>query len=78
MTFDSIEHTFDWIEHFYVKTFFIEYFLLIENFDLTEQVINSGIRQNSILIHLFFFYFNCVLDHVLCRIAIVADDTSLN
>ena len=40
---------------------------------------NYGIRQNSILIHLFFcFYFNCLPDDVLCKVAIWADDTALN
>ena len=51
----------------------------------------SGMRQNYILIHvflswsmsfldpcLFFSYFNCLPDDVLCKIAIWADDNALN
>ena len=33
-------------------------------------------RQNSILIHLFFFYFICFPYDILCKIAIWADDTA--
>ena len=35
-------------------------------------------RQNFILIHLFFFYFICLSDDVLCKIAIWADNIALN
>ena len=35
-------------------------------------------RQNSILIHPFFSYFNYLPEDVLCKIAICADDTVLN
>ena len=35
-------------------------------------------HQNSILILSIFFYFNCLPDDVLCKIAIRADDTALN
>ena len=35
-------------------------------------------RQNSVLIHLLCFYFNCIPDDILCKIAIWADDTALN
>ena len=39
---------------------------------------NSGMREISILIRLFFFYFNCLLGDVLCKIAIWANNTALN
>ena len=40
--------------------------------------INSGICQNSILVHLFFFYIGFLLHNVLFKTSIWADDTTLN
>ena len=34
-------------------------------------------RQSSILINLFFFYFNCLPDDVLCQITFLPDDMAL-
>ena len=39
--------------------------------------INSGMCQNSNLIHLFSFYSSCLPDDVLCTISNGADDTAL-
>ena len=52
--------------------FLLSHFLVVEDYELSkssfECIINSGIRQNSNLIHLFFLYFNCLPDDVLCKL----------
>ena len=71
---------------FIVRCFFLLcHFFVVEDLELSKSTshllciaINSGIHRNPILIHLLFFYFNCLLDYVMCKIAMCADDTALN
>ena len=51
---------------FIARFFFIlSHFVVVEDYEFSKKtVINSGIHQNSILIHLFFHYFHCVPDDV--------------
>ena len=65
--------------------FLLNHFLVVELYKLSNCIshlrkcaISSGICQNSIVIHLCFFYFNCLPDVVPCKSAIWADDNAVN
>ena len=59
--------------------FLVSLFLVVEVASKHKILINSRIRRNSILFHLFFlFYINSLPDDVLCKIVIWADDTTLS
>ena len=62
--------------------FLLIHSLVVEDYELSKSashILSAPLmRQNSTLIHLLFFYFNCLPDDVLFKIAIWADDTALN
>ena len=62
------------------RFFLLSHFLVVEDYELSssKSAINPGIRQNSILVHLFFFFINFIPVDVQCKIAIWARDTSLS
>ena len=81
MSFDRIEHNDDLLHKikFYIiygKLFFLLIPCLeVDDYELPKCTsstctIKPGMRQDSILIHLFFFYFNCLPDDALCKTAI--------
>ena len=52
--------------------------MVLDGKSAQEYPINVGVPQGSILGHtLFLLYINDLLDHVICDIAIYADDTTL-
>ena len=70
-----------------VRWFFLFiHFLAVEDYEFVKSkshIISGPLTQKCIRIlswsiSLFFFYFNCSPDDVLCKIAIWADDTALN
>ena len=91
MFFDRMKHNTSLLHKIRFYCIYGKMFFLIESFlssrrveswvvkckPYCECVTNSGMHQIFILIH-FFFYFNCLPDNVLCKIAIWADDTALN
>ena len=85
MSFDSIEHTTGFL---YKTKFYCVYgemfFVVVEEYELfksTSHLPNVPLTLECVRIlswFISFFYFNCLPDDVLCKIAIWADDTALN
>ena len=68
-----------------VRYFLFIYFLVVEDYELpksTSHVLSVPLNLECIRIlswsMSFFYYFNCLPDDVLCKIAIWADDNSFN
>ena len=65
--------------------FSLTHFLVVEDYELpksTSHILSVPLNLECVRILSssisFFFYFNCLPDDVLCKIAIWADDTALN
>ena len=70
---------------FMIRSFFLFiHFLIVENYELpksTSHILSAPLTLECISFCLdpfFYFYFNCLSDDVLCKIAIWADYTALN
>ena len=82
MSFHRIEHTIDLLQKlsffvFMVRYFLLSHFFVVENYQLSKSTSVSGMRQNAILIHLFFSSSIVSLMIFCLEIAIWADDAAL-